>query len=85
MGSITRWSANNSFTLSFEWDPTVFEISDGSQSSVALFNPTQYGASAAQAVYTVDGTFTYAADGQSRRAKLYFSNGVLAARVRLHR
>ncbi len=72
-----KWSNTSSFTMSLEWDPTVFEISDGSNTATALFTPQSYGASASEAVYTVDGTFTYAADGQSRRARLYFQDGKL--------
>jgi hypothetical protein len=64
------------FTLEFEWEPIVFAISDGSQRAVALFSPQDYGATAEQAVYTVDGTYTYA-DGEQRSARLVFRDGVL--------
>lgn len=70
------WSENASFNLSFEWEPTLFQITDGENTSVALFNPQTYGASAEEAVYTVDGIYHYA-DGESRSARLYFRDGVL--------
>ena len=64
------------FTMEFEWEPIVFAISDGVNSEVALFTPQTYGESFEDAVYTVDGTYTYT-DGESRYARLYFSDGML--------
>ncbi len=65
------------FTLEFEWEPIVFAIGDGAQSVVALFTPEEYGKTREEAVYSVDGIYTYANDGASRTARLYFQNGVL--------
>jgi hypothetical protein len=60
------------FTLEFEWEPLMFAIDDGQTTGAdALLRPSSYGAaSAANAVYTVDGTYTYAdsGDGAARRA-----------------
>jgi hypothetical protein len=64
------------FTLEFEWEPLVFYISDGKNSVSALLTPSSYGATAEEAEYTVDGTYTYTS-GESRYARLYFRNGVL--------
>ncbi len=66
------------FTMNFDWDPVVFAISDGSQNAVALFQPAQYGSSAEQAEYTVEGTYTFAQTGERRYAQLHFRNGALA-------
>ncbi len=71
------WSQNSAFTMEFEWEPIVFAISDGRNTVVANFEPQSYGATYEQAVYTVDGTYTYADSGESRYARLYFANGVL--------
>jgi hypothetical protein len=71
------WPESGSFTLEFEWEPVVFAISDGTDSVVALFTPATYGRSFEEAVYTVDGLYTYADDGQTRYARLYFSDGTL--------
>ncbi|MGQ9599463.1 MAG: clostripain-related cysteine peptidase, partial [Anaerolineae bacterium] len=71
------WGEEGEFTIEFEWEPIVFAIYDGMESVVALLNPEVYGASPEQAVYTVDGIYTYADGGESRHARLYFSNGVL--------
>ncbi len=71
------WPAGGSFTLEFEWEPVVFAIDDGVDRAVALFTPQSYGATLEEAVYTVDGIYTYADSGDSRYARLYFSNGYL--------
>jgi hypothetical protein len=65
------------FTMEFEWEPLVFAISDGVDSVVALFTPQTYGASFEDAIYTVDGVYTYADGGESRSARLYFNDGLL--------
>ena len=70
------WPEDGSFNLEFEWEPTFFAISDGTTVATALFQPETYGAAPEDAVYAVDGTYTYV-DGESRAARLYFSNGVL--------
>jgi len=68
---------SGSFTMEFEWEPVVFAINDGNSSLVALFKPEVYGATFEDAVYSVDGIYTYGDDGESRYARLYFSDGVL--------
>jgi len=71
------WSDGKSFKLKYTWTPSVFAIDDGSRQVVALFTPERYGASAAEAVYTVDGIYTEAASGEKRYARMYFSDGKL--------
>ena len=68
---------DNNFTLSFEWDPTVFAINDGQNSETALFNPQTYGATSDEAIYTVEGIYTFADSAQPVDAQLYFQNGNL--------
>jgi hypothetical protein len=65
------------FTLEYTWDPVVFAINDGANSVVALFKPESYGATFEEAIYTVDGKYTYADEEQTVYARLYFSNGLL--------
>ncbi|NTW12406.1 MAG: hypothetical protein HGA30_03765, partial [Anaerolineales bacterium] len=67
----------NDFTLSFNWDPTVFAINNGQESATALFTPQTYGATFEDATYTVDGIYTFAESGDSVNAQLYFQNGSL--------
>ena len=71
------WGEEGDFTMEFEWEPIVFAINDGVDSVAALFSPEVYGASPEQAVYTVEGIYTYTDGGESRSARLYFSDGVL--------
>jgi hypothetical protein len=67
------------FQLEFSWDPIIFAINDGTTSVPALFTPESYGRTFEEAVYTVDGYYTYIDDGQTVYARLYFSNGVLTS------
>ncbi len=69
------WS--NDFTLSFNWDPIVFAIKDGQKSATALFTPESFGVSSEEAIYTVDGIYTFADSGEAVNARLYFQNGDL--------
>jgi hypothetical protein len=71
------WGEEGDFTIAFEWEPVVFAINDGLDSVVALFSPEVYGVSFEEAVYTVEGIYTYLDGGESRYARLYFSNGLL--------
>ncbi|GAB4530467.1 MAG: hypothetical protein Fur0018_17770 [Anaerolineales bacterium] len=79
VGGVTypRWPQGESFGLDFTWNPTVFAISDGDQRATALFNPLDYGANPDEAVYTVDGIYTFAQSGDQLNARLYFQNGKL--------
>ncbi len=71
------WSTNDVFTMEFEWDPVFFAIDDGKNTVIANFEPHSYGATYEEAVYTVEGIYTYADSGETRYARLYFANGVL--------
>ncbi len=71
------WPESGKFTLEFEWEPIVFAINDGAQSVVARFAPETYGASSADAVYTVEGIYTFADGSGSRPARLYFRDKLL--------
>lgn len=71
------WPDGGSFDINFEWDASLFSISDGNQTILALFNPTTYGAAAENAVYTVNGTYTFADTGEQRFAQMLFMNGKL--------
>jgi len=72
-----NWSEEPSFTLTYDWEPIVFAINDGSKSVPALFTPQSYGATPELATYTVEGVYTFADSGDQRQARLYFSDGKL--------
>ena len=65
---------DGSFEMTYTWDVTVFAISDGTQNAVALFQPLQYGATAEEAEYVVEGLYTFAQTGEQRYAQLHFQN-----------
>lgn len=67
----------DSFVMAFNWEPIVYAIDDGTTRYPTLFWPESYGASSEQAVYTVEGIYTYADSGDQRNARLYFANGML--------
>jgi hypothetical protein len=71
------WGEEGEFTMEFEWEPFMYAIDDGVDRVVAMFTPQSYGASPEDATYTVDGIYTYADGGESRYARLYFSDGLL--------
>ncbi len=72
------WGESGAVSLEFEWEPIVYAIDDGvNPAAPALFSPEDYGASAEEAVYTVDGLYSFADGTGSRNARLYFTNGVL--------
>jgi hypothetical protein len=70
------WGSDE-FTLEFEWEPLMFAISDGEKSVLASLTPQSYGATPEDAVYSVDGIYTFADEGDTRQARLLFSNGVM--------
>jgi len=65
------------FNMTFDWEPIVYAIDDGTTRHPALFTPETYGVSSEQAVYTVEGTYTFADSGDQSKARLYFVNGTL--------
>jgi len=71
------WPNAQTFKLNFDFEPLVFTISDGTNSGIALLNPVSYGASADQAVYAVDGTYTFSETGETRTAQLLFKDEYL--------
>ena len=76
VGGVTypQWPEGN-FTVSYDWQPVVYAISDGTTSIRTLFAPETYGE---HPVYTVDGTYTFADGSPDRYARLFFRDGELA-------
>lgn len=71
------WPDAEQFRLNFEFEPILYTITDGSQEVLALFNPQSYGRDASEAVYYVDGTYTFQGTGETRTAQLLFRDGKL--------
>jgi hypothetical protein len=70
------WGSGD-FTMDFQWEPLMFAITDGVDTVQTLLTPQTYGAAAENAVYTVEGIYTFADSSEERYARLYFSNGVM--------
>jgi hypothetical protein len=64
------------FTLEVEWEPLMFAISDGQNDVIAGLTPETYGRSPEEAIYSVNGLYTYV-DGEQRSARMTFQNGVM--------
>ena len=62
------------FKLNFSFDPYMYAITDGTQEVYALFNPVDYGRNYSEAVYVVNGTYTFKETGEKRPAQLRFMN-----------
>ena len=71
------WPQSESFKINFNWDGSIFSVSDGTNSVLALLAPIAYGASAENAVYSLDGTYTFADTGEQKYAQLLFTDGKL--------
>ena len=71
------WPQSESFKINFNWDGSLFSVSDGTTSVVALLTPVAYGVSAEEAVYTLNGTYTFADSGEQKFAQLLFMDGKL--------
>lgn len=59
--------------VEFDWEPTVYAISDGKTSVKALIEPVAYDAETP--TYAVGGTYRFASGGDPRFAKIYFRDG----------
>jgi len=71
------WGAARTIDIAFEWDGQIFAVNDGRTAQPTLLHPQDYGASAAEATYRVEGTYTTAKGKKSRRAVLLFRDGEL--------
>lgn len=61
--------------VEFDWEPTVYAISDGKSSVKALFEPVAYDPETP--TYAVGGTYRFASGGASRFAKMYFRDNAM--------
>ena len=63
------------FFVDFDWEPTVYAISDGETALRVLFQPESYGDSP---TYSVEAIYHFANGGPDRYARLFFRDGELA-------
>jgi hypothetical protein len=71
------WPDSESFKINFNWDGSLFSVSDGTISVLALLNPAVYGATAEEAVYELNGIYTFVDSGEQKYAQLLFMDGKL--------
>ncbi len=71
------WGAASTIEIEFEWDTSLFALSDGATSVVTMLSPASFGASPEDATYTVEGSYKTAKGKTSRRAMLVLSDGEL--------
>ena len=62
------------FTVDFDWEPTVYAISDGETALRVLFQPESYGETP---TYSVEAIYHFANGEQDRYARLFFRDGEL--------
>jgi hypothetical protein len=62
-------------TLNYEWEPTLYFMSDGNEANdqFAFFEPSVYGVSATDDIYTVRGVFQYAGSKSEIDAVMEFN------------
>ena len=68
------WATDGFVEIEFDWDPTMFFISDGIEENdqFAFFEPTSFGETWEQDVYTVYGQYTFAGTNDTREAAINF-------------
>ncbi len=63
--------------VEFEWDGTVFNLTDGNTSEFALIEPADYGAPDEDSTYAVFGQYFYAGEKAPTAAVMYLKDGEL--------
>lgn len=69
---------DEAFDVSFDWEPTVYAVSNGETSIRVLFAPETYGDSP---TYSVEAIYHFADGSEDRRATLFFRDGVLVRAI----
>jgi hypothetical protein len=70
------WTADDLEDFIFEWEPTIYALSDGETEAFALFEPTVYGASTEEGEYNVRGVYTFTDSGEERYATMKFDGNL---------
>ena len=66
------WTKEDLDDFVYEWSPTIYSLSDGTDEAFALFEPEVYGAAQEDTEYVVRGIYTYADNGAERYALMHF-------------
>lgn len=74
-----QWE-NGVADIDFDWEPTLYALTDGAYTVQVLLYPEDYGRDADNAAYSVDGLYTLAATGNTRFAQIiFFGDGSMSA------
>jgi hypothetical protein len=68
-----EWGNDGVIPVEFEWKPSVYFITDGTNSEMAMLRPVTYGLSGEDAVYAVNGIFTFYDSKDTRQATIDFN------------
>lgn len=69
------WGDSTDLSVDFEWDGTVFNLSDGENSAFALIEPSDYGAPEEDSTYAVYGQYYYAGEKKPTAAVMFLKGG----------
>ncbi len=69
------WGDTDRITVDYEWDTTIFNITDGEEEVFALIQPQDYGAPEENPTYGVSGEYTFAGSENVISAVAYFQDG----------
>ncbi|MCW8965166.1 MAG: hypothetical protein OQK82_00555, partial [Candidatus Pacearchaeota archaeon] len=67
------WSDKSKIEMEFEWDSILFSLTDGKDDLFCLLEPANYGKTADDAVYYVEGIYSTADGKDSRYAQIYMN------------
>ena len=70
------WTEDDLADFVFEWEPTIYSLSDGETEAFALLEPAIYGASEGDGEYDVRGIYTFADTGEERYATMKFDGNL---------
>lgn len=70
------WTGDDLDDFIFEWEPTLYALSDGETEAFALFEPAAYGAGESDSEYDVRGVYTFSDSGQERYATMKFNGNL---------
>jgi hypothetical protein len=68
-----NWGEERPIALEFEWEPVLYEITNGTDTAFALLEPATYAESDAGTTYFVGGIYTFADTNNQRYAELIFN------------
>lgn len=70
------WTEADLEDFIYEWEPTIYALSDGESEAFVLFEPAVYGATDEDGEYDVRGVYTFADSGEERYATMKFNSAL---------